>query len=86
MPRGLPLSTLIGGILSLIIGWFPIIGLIIPIGTMIVGVIAWKKSGSADSPEKGLITAGLSMALIILIFNLVLSIFMGVRTLQYFSQ
>ena len=77
--------TLIAGIASLIIGWLPLIGMPVPLFTLIFGVASYRRMGSSDAPEKGLVTAGLAMALIILIFNIVLTIVMGVRALALFT-
>ena len=60
-PKGLAISALIVGIVSLVFCWVPFIGILGGIAAVILGIIALKKAQSKGMSITGLITGGLAV-------------------------
>lgn len=69
--NGFAITSLVLGILSLLIVWIPIVGLIgtlLAVAGLILGILALKKPGGRGLAIGGIVTSAISLALTVLGF------------------
>ena len=73
----LAMTSLILGILSLLLGWFPIIGWIIIFSSVIVGIMGYfetKKKAGRNLVMVGLLLTAISVFIMMMLFLAILSL------------
>src|SRR5699024_3630319 len=67
VPKGLAMTSLITGIIGLLLGWVPIVGLVIGAVAVVTGIVALRKTQPKGMSITGIVTGGLAMLLSIIL-------------------